>query len=725
MRALMLLVAGGCLAVVAIVASGCEGQALGSNPPPAALAGIPWPPPDGPAREASDDVVVLHGKDFSANGGGTAVSGEGLIFTAGESLPFAVYTVKRFGEGIEVGSVGATFTVTEGTPGDGTALYVGVSNYARGVWEWHEASPINWDFVLTDGTGYRSPTGRVSIAVILSGGGSASLSEVRFARSGPTDFAAPENLTAQASVYFIDLDWDDVAGALGYNLYRALSPDFTNPLKVNSKLLEASDYRDRDLKSNVMYYYRVTAVAGVRESAPSSMLDIFAPVVNLLLPTDCKVTGNGIGTVDVAWTYPETGLVSCFEILVSEVKDFNLEMLTAQYYPGANKRTFTIKYLKYQHTYYWRIVALDPLYRRGRMTDDTSLGETLPPTWTWSPPEIVGWGIEPVALVEAEGELSAAFYGGPHYDEVWFSRRSDEGTWTAGNTGLDETLDPDGFGGYLDMAYGGGQYVAFGFAIAAADLWAAIGVPGSWTLEHVEGDGKTCYEKADRDYTGDFCRAAASDTEFAVVYRALALTFVKTRPAGGGDWTRQGISTGDGFPPSHSIAFDGDDLGVLSMDHSAHELLFGTSAAGYAMSDIAYGGGADIGASNDLMRLGSQWLTPARDETNEKLYVVSGSGSAWTKTEIASDTDQIGAGARMAPRGADSAVIVYWGYTRPIQWHIAVLEDGKWKAYATLVADVGLGYNMDVACLGTDTYILFEDTRDKKIKCCLGTPVSH
>jgi len=39
MRALMLLVAGGCLAVVAIVASGCEGLAPKSNPPPAAPAG--------------------------------------------------------------------------------------------------------------------------------------------------------------------------------------------------------------------------------------------------------------------------------------------------------------------------------------------------------------------------------------------------------------------------------------------------------------------------------------------------------------------------------------------------------------------------------------------------------------------------------------------------------------------------------------------------------------
>jgi len=721
LRVLMPLVVGGCMAVVAIGGTGCEGQGAGHVSPPAEIGALPWPPPDDPARMASDDVVVLPGKEFSANGGGTAVSGDNLVFTPGDSLPYAIYTLQGFGQGIEVGGVGVSFTLTEGTPGDGTALYVGASDYARGVWEWHKATPLDWDNLLADGTDYRSPKGRVSIAVILSGGGSASLNEVRFARSGATDFAAPENLTAEASVYWIDLDWDDVPGALGYNIYRALAPDFANPVKVNSKLLDASDYRDRGLKNNVMYYYRVTAVAGVRESAPSSMVDIFSPVVNSPLPTDCKLTGNGRCTADISWSYPETGLVSCFEILLSEVKDFNLEMLTAQYYPDANKRTFTLKRLKYQHKYYWRIVALDPLYRRGRMTDDISAGEPLKPTWRWFPVEDLGIGAgSSLTLIEQGGDLSAAYFGGgPDYKDLCFARRNN-GDWTAEATGVRT------YGTWMDMAYGGGNYVIYYYAFGTSGaLGAVIGNPGNWTLETVS------------DVSGQYCRAAANDDEYAVIYYyhyedweakppiILNDIVIRTRPVAGGSWTRSVIrSDVTAIPMHHSIAYDAGDLCVLSMNYPGHHLLFGKRSNGYGLSDIADGGGADIGAFNDLTRVGSTWFTPAADETNHKLYVISGDGTNWLSTEVASSEARTGEMARMAPWKDDSVVMIYRDEAPGGGWNFAALGLGKWDVSPLLIADTWLTTTMDVACIGDTPYILFEDRvhDPHRIKCAMGTP---
>ena len=715
------LAVGSALFLMSVIA-GCApgGHAAPALPSPSIL---PWPPLPAQPRQATDDVIAFKGREFSQHGGGAAANGDHTDFTGGGALPWAIYALPGFSPAIEVAQVELDFMLTEGTPGDGTMLYVGLSDYSRGLWEWHAATPPTFSQAIADGSPYRSATGAVAIAVLLWGPGTASVSEVRYSRAGDTDLVAPANLAAQANFSHILLDWDDVGNTLGYNVYRALEPDFPAPVKVNSTPLAVSSYDDSTVQQNVVYYYKVTAVAGQSESPQSNMVDIFSPQVNAVVPTNCQLTGNGVRTASVSWEYPDTGLVSSFEILVSEVKDFSLNSVVLQRFPTASQRSYTINTLTPGHAYYWRITTLNPVYKRGRMADDVSAGVPEAPGWGWGPVETVGVGVSPVALIEEGGDLSAAYFSGGENHDVYFGRRA-TGVWTAGVSALTESLVGGGFSSYMDMVYGAGNHVIFAYAWMPNDLWVEIGSPGSWTTQRVDGDGSIALG---HDVSGQYCRGAADDNEYAVIqyhYYAQS-TVIQTRLASGGSWTRTVIRTGVTYAPCYdSIAFDAGDLHVLSMDHGGHELLYGTRSGGYALSDIADSGGADIGVSNDLTRVGGAWLTPAQDETNCKLFAIGGDAASWSKDEVISSTDQIGVYARMAPWKSDGAVTVFFAYAAPVRWYFAVLDGGSWTAAQLVMSGVTPGTSMDVACIGDAPYILFEDTvpEPNVVKCAMGTP---
>jgi cellulose 1,4-beta-cellobiosidase len=81
---------------------------------------------------------------------------------------------------------------------------------------------------------------------------------------------APANLTATAGTYQVQLSWDTVSGATGYNLYRGTTQ--TGAISGKSKIItdtSATSYTDTAVNHNTTYYYQVTATDGTRESTAS------------------------------------------------------------------------------------------------------------------------------------------------------------------------------------------------------------------------------------------------------------------------------------------------------------------------------------------------------------------------------------------------------------------------------------------------------------------------
>jgi glycosidase/fibronectin type 3 domain-containing protein len=87
-----------------------------------------------------------------------------------------------------------------------------------------------------------------------------------------TPTAAPTNLRAAANGLVVSLNWDGVAGAAGYNVYR--SPvSGGGYVKLNGTPLAATSFTDNgaDLRGGQRYYYTVKALDDVgNESAPSN-----------------------------------------------------------------------------------------------------------------------------------------------------------------------------------------------------------------------------------------------------------------------------------------------------------------------------------------------------------------------------------------------------------------------------------------------------------------------
>lgn len=84
---------------------------------------------------------------------------------------------------------------------------------------------------------------------------------IRFSGKVFEPLAAPANLTATPGDSLINLDWDDntESSLAGYNIYRANMPGISY-FKINTELVEASEYADENLDNGSKYYYYVTAV---------------------------------------------------------------------------------------------------------------------------------------------------------------------------------------------------------------------------------------------------------------------------------------------------------------------------------------------------------------------------------------------------------------------------------------------------------------------------------
>jgi phage baseplate assembly protein gpV len=113
---------------------------------------------------------------------------------------------------------------------------------------------------------------------------------------------APTNLTATATNLQINLNWNAVAGATSYNLYRGTSNNGPYPTVFSG--LVTTNYSDADVTNGVTYFYVVTAVASVVESADS--IQASAAPLPSLTPTSLAVQING-NQLQLSWPQDHLG----------------------------------------------------------------------------------------------------------------------------------------------------------------------------------------------------------------------------------------------------------------------------------------------------------------------------------------------------------------------------------------------------------------------------------
>ncbi len=114
---------------------------------------------------------------------------------------------------------------------------------------------------------------------------------------GSLPVTTPTGLTlTQPSATTINLDWADVAGATGYNVYRATTPTgpFMTPM-TNDVRAAASAYSDTTALAGTAYYYCVTAVKDYTESDQSVIVNNLPAA-----PQNLKAVTNA-SKVDLSW----------------------------------------------------------------------------------------------------------------------------------------------------------------------------------------------------------------------------------------------------------------------------------------------------------------------------------------------------------------------------------------------------------------------------------------
>jgi fibronectin type 3 domain-containing protein len=116
--------------------------------------------------------------------------------------------------------------------------------------------------------------------------------------SGTTRRSAPGNLrVTSATDESINLAWNTVTGASGYNIYRSDSTNGTYTI-LNSSLISALSYTDTGLSSNASYYYKVSVVVDDVESVLSSAV---SGTTLLIAPDNLRVTAVTDVSVSLEW----------------------------------------------------------------------------------------------------------------------------------------------------------------------------------------------------------------------------------------------------------------------------------------------------------------------------------------------------------------------------------------------------------------------------------------
>ncbi len=687
----------GLLGVLCLVAAGCGGAAAPVSPGGPDSLSLPWPPPAAVARGVSASSN-LNGADYSTKNDASTATGTQLAMEpdAGKAFGFAVYTFPALPDGADLLHVDVSAGIT-----DGGQVFVGLSNYTRGAWEWFATTAGSFSYAITSSSTYLSPGRAPSIAVIYYGESSATVHLIALETSAPA-LQPPTGLAGESAPNQIDLTWDAVADATGYLVERSFVSAFTPYVQLTATAITATTYSDTEPGEDRMCYYRVIAVNDTGQSAPCDPIDIHAPESDLPMPTNFRVTAASLTSVTVKWDYSGS-MPSNFEILLAEEPDQPLG-LRAGFTPGFIKYD-TIEELEPGATVYLRVVALDSHGWRGVATDD--LAATTKTPWSWGTPVVIANGTGPVAVCQTPTGLAAA-YNGAGGMEV--AQNSGSG-WTTSSVTSNTTED------YLDIAANDdGNLCAALHTYNTDDLGVGVYNGTTWNYQRVHGAGTT---GQGHDKSGYRCQVAAGDGEFWVVhYDQTGFDFLIHHTAiSPVAWDTTTLNA-DKDESACGVGYNGANPCAFIYDAVAHQLKFATSADSWTFSQALPSANDNLGESFNVCRIGTDWVIPALDAIAEEVYLVSGSAAPLSVSSVGT-MDEIGI---MFTNVVEiGGVQAFAGYRSTTGWHFVDHSSG-WVIQEIDLPSATLGPNLDLGVMNDLPVIVFADPASNSIKACTGIP---
>jgi fibronectin type 3 domain-containing protein len=228
-------------------------------------------------------------------------------------------------------TMGETVFTTDGQPDTGSTEYV-ADRLAHG----HE-----YEFVVTAKNG---------------GGDSPRSAGARATAS----YAVPAQVTGLKTTLksdgSIQLDWDETAPGLWYNVYQRNvttgDPEFTKlPYPATSNTMTAGY-----LQHGHVYEYKVAAINEGGEGPTSAVASATSTVARPAAPTGLSATPAADGTIALSWTAPDPGL---WHVIYTRDVTAGETEFTAWDWPVTECCEATAGMLKHGHVYEYRVVALN------------------------------------------------------------------------------------------------------------------------------------------------------------------------------------------------------------------------------------------------------------------------------------------------------------------------------------------------------------------------------
>ena len=184
-------------------------------------------------------------------------------------------------------------------------------------------------------------------------GGRLNLSTV-IAPPTPSAPSTPTGVAAAAGNNQVTLSWNSVSGATSYNVKRSLTPggpyDTLNAMGITS-----TSYVDSAAVNGTTYYYVVSAVNSIGESANSSEVSATpqAPPAVPNAPSGLAATAVSRTQINLSWTSNSSGSEAGFKIERSSDNVTFTQVATV----GSNVTAYSNAGLSRNRTYYYRVRA--------------------------------------------------------------------------------------------------------------------------------------------------------------------------------------------------------------------------------------------------------------------------------------------------------------------------------------------------------------------------------
>ncbi|MCB1187370.1 hypothetical protein KDL29_09420 [bacterium] len=680
-------------------------------------------------RSISNDTVTLQGHQWSEKSDNAAEVGSTLELNGPEQA-WGIYALGGFGQ-VTPGSVFASFYTEPGQP---CRIYLAVADFSTGHWDFVDAGKDDFSYEFPVGGKYYSDSGICYVAVLRHAEGNAKLYSLTFGRVGDTDLDPPTGLAGSAVPGLVSLSWLPVAGASGYNVYRAYDNKFTNQIKLNSDPLGTAGYDDSFLVNGEMYFYRVTALAAI-ESGYSNTESVFVPANGLPAPQNLRLVDAGDDFIEFAWDWEGSSPSRGWAVFLANGKDFNLEPPTEQRnIAQGGARQYKYTGLDKGRLYYIRMAAKDSNGSLGGMTD--ALPCLTGDQWEWFDVEEIGVGTEPVRAVIADGKICCSYLND---NVVHVALNNGVGQpWTVEATPLNhevtywntkymEYKPAGGFFGVLDIDYANGTYLIASVTTHNNDYWSAIGAPGvGWERQLIDtGSGDIDNpEWFGVPTAGLYGSVAISDNG----YNASGLDWWLyqychyTRVLGSGKpWVKHPIRPVPAYLP---VDFDYEVLdGKLYasyFDYVDRQLYLWSEAGGFKqVTDNPEG--TTLGIYTDLERMGNKWVSPGYHGNEENLYFLEDNGGQyWDANPIYQQDDyRTGRNVRMEPF-RDSVVCVYMGGSTK-DWYCSVLRSaGNWETQLMKIGEIDAYEKADLKVLNDRPVFMVADRITQKVYAIRG-----